>query len=633
MASSASVSGLGGSVPWDDSDEAGRPLPSRAERCASGSAGYIPAPKLTGVSALAHDPIVYDVDLSDRLHHLVRVSMRIPADLADDARIVMPAWTPGSYVIRDYVHHVQWIEASDASGSPVTLDADGPGAWRLTGNASGPADVNLELYANDLSVRTNHVDDHHALLVAAATFPYVDAAREREHVVRVRPSPPSHRVWSLLPSDDHETFRADDLDHLIDSAFEVGQLPSVDYEVSGVPHTFVWAGHGPAPDLDAVARAAAAIGDVAVALFEGELPIERYTVLCTAWDRGGGGLEHRDGAVLQVPVRTFADPDLTARFHSLVAHEYLHLWNAKRLVPAELVRPDFERPTPTASLWVAEGWTSYYDELVPLRAGVWEPRRFLDHLGDTMRRVRDTPGHRFQGLRQASREAWVKHYVRDENSPNAGIDYYSHGAMVAFELDLRLRAQNPGGDGLDDVLRHLWRRHATAPAGYTEDDVLAAIAHVGGDDLAALIDGRVARPNLPDIDSRLLASVGLAETPTHDPPLPDLGVEIVEDERGVMLATVLRHRPAWRAGLTGGDRIIAIDGTTVGPGEVQGALRLRRPGVTIEVTVVRGPRVLTRNVTLGPARPATRLVAVPDADDRARGNFLRWTGHDLDALQ
>ena len=568
----------------------------------------------------------YAVDLRDRVHHLVRVTLTVPADLAPGARIVLPVWTPGSYVVRDYVHHVQWIRTVDEAGDDVPLVSDGHTAWRLPEDASGEHRVTLELYANELTVRTNHVDDHHALLIPAATFPYLEGAEHEPHVVHLPATPEGHRVFSLLPAgDEPDTYVAEHRDHLVDSAFEVGDLPWVDFEVAGVPHSFVWAAHGGHPDLDAIARDATAIGEAAVELFDGELPVGRYVYLCTGWHEGGGGLEHRDGSVLQMPIRTFQDAELTSRFQSLVAHEYLHLWNVKRLVPAALVQPDYERPTHTESLWVAEGWTAYYDELLPLRAGVWTLQRFLDNLRDTWQRVLDTPGVAMQSLRQAGHEAWIKHYIRDENTVNANTDYYGHGSLMAWYLDLYLRGRHPDGDGLDEVFRLLWKRHANTAEGYTEADVEDAVSEVAGEDCTAMFAALVAGTALPPIDDAL-AAVALKVVATNGDETPDLGVQVTEDDSGVTFASVLRGRPAWQAGLTGGDRLVAIDAIRVGRGELPGRLKATKTGDRIEVTVLRGPRLLTRSVTLGAPRPGRRLVRDESAGDAQREAFRRWTG-------
>lgn len=575
-------------------------------------------------------PLRYRIGLERRRQHLVDVTLVVPADLAGGARIVMPTWTPGSYVVRDYVHHVQQIEARLPDGTPVALHPDGHTAWRLPDGVADAVGVHLELYANDLTVRTNHVDDHHALLVGAATFPYVEGAEERRHEVAF--DDVAEPVWSLLPEEDGSHV-AEDLDHLVDCAFEVGDHPVATYSVGGVEHRFVYAAHGGHPDLDRIAHDAEAIGEAAVELFDGELPVDRYTFLHVGWNEGGGGLEHRDGAVLMMPVLAFQSPDDYARFQALLAHEYLHLWNVKRLVPAELGELRYDAPVHTTSLWVAEGWTAFYDELLPLRAGLWSVKRYLEHLRDNLAQVTETPGAALQSVEEASYHAWTGLYVRDENWRNKGVNYYGHGALLAWCLDLTIRQQQPDGPGLDGALRALWREFG-GRGGYGPDDVVRAVSDAAGRDLGGFFDRHVRGRQVPPVEE-LVDVVGLRlvdETPADDdaaPPPPDLGVETSEDDQGVTLTTVLRGRPAWHGGLTGGDRLLAIDGLRVGRGQLDTVLRAHDPGAKVEVAVFRGPRLLTVPVTLGEPRPKRKLTRVADPDESQRTAFRRWTGRDL----
>lgn len=577
------------------------------------------------------EPIRYDVDLSGHRQHLVHVRVEVPAELAPAGRVALPVWTPGSYVVRDYARHVQRVDAVDAAGDEVELTPDGRSAWLLADRIEGPVWVRLELYANELTVRTNHVDDHHALLVSAATFPAVEGGETRPHVVAVSP-PEGWRVWSLLPEADGG-YRAWDFDHLVDSAFLCGEHEECAFEVRDVPHAFVWGGHGGRPDLDRIVADAAAIAEAAVDLFEGDLPVERYTFLCTAWNQGGGGLEHRDGSVLQFPTHKFRTRDGYDRFTTLLAHEYVHLWNVKRLVPSDLTELDYEHPVHTTALWIAEGWTAYYDELLPVRAGVREPKKLLEEAAKQVRRVLDRPGRHLQSVERASWEAWTKFYVRDENSPNVGVSYYEQGALLAWCLDLLIRREEPDGDGLDTALRLLWRRHA-GEEGFTEADVVSAVNEAAGRDLGRFFAEHVAGTATPPI-ADLLPVVGLelrSKEETDEPAPPDLGVATEEDDRGVVLSSVLRGRPAWEAGITGGDRLLAIDGVTVGSGELDAALRPYEPGATIDVAVLRGPRLLHHAVTLGPPRPERRIVAMKMPHDAQRRAYARWTGAELSDL-
>ena len=571
---------------------------------------------------VTNTPLRYEVDLSWRPQHLVRVRLHVPADLAGN-RLVFPTWTPGSYVMRDYVHHLQQLRVLDVDGNEVPVTPDSHTTFEV-GDVDGELVVEYELYANELTVRTNHVDDHHALLVSPATFLLVEGGRDRPHEVTILGDDP---VWSLLPdADEPGVFVAEDADHLVDSAFEVGDHPHTTVEVHGVEHDIVWAGHAGEFDLERVADDVRAIVSAAVDLFDGDLPAPFYRFLVTAWNSGGGGLEHRDGSVLMIPSTTFGDPDDVRTLQSLIAHEYLHLWNVKRLVPAELVRPDPVRHTHTRALWIAEGWTSYYDELLPVRAGLWDIPTYLKKLSSVANAVLERPGARLQSVADASWHAWTGLYVRDENSVNAGVNYYSHGGLVAWCLDLLIRRHVPGGDGLDAAFRLLWERHAGSDKGYTADDVVRAVNDAAGEDLQWFFDEHVDGTGLPDLDD-LVGVVGLKiEQRSPSTPTPDLGVQFSDDDRGPTIDVVYRDGPAWHGGVTGGDRLVAVNGHVVERGKLAKVLREHQPGDDVDLAVVRGPRLLHLHVVLGEPSMTRRLAVDQDADHAAREAFRRWTG-------
>jgi predicted metalloprotease with PDZ domain len=569
-------------------------------------------------------PVTYAVDLDAREQHLVAVRMMVPADAAAaGGRLVVATWTPGSYVVRDYVHHLQRMVARDAAGDVLPLEQTGVSAWSVP-PLDGPLTVDLEWYANDLGVRTNHVDDRHALLVGAATFPAFEPARHRPHHVTIVGA---EEVVSLLPGAGAGPYVADDHAHLVDAAFEVGPHRTAAVDVRGVEHRVVWAGHGAGVDVDRMAADLGRLAGAAVDLFGGDLPTERYTVI--AVEGQGGGLEHRDGCVISIPPHADGDLVRRRRLLGLLSHEHLHLWNVRRLIPAALVDPPLDVPVLTPSLWIAEGWTSYYDRLLPARAGVWDVADLLAGL-DTVRDAVDrTPGADLQSLRDASRTAWTKHYRRDENTPNAGTDYYGHGALVAFELDLHLRRRDPEGPGLDAVLRDLWVRHGREPEdrrrGFTEDDVLAALARAGGDELAHRCEALVDRPGRPDV-APLLDVVGLTLREDGPADVPDLGLIVGADQGGIAVRTALRGGAAWRAGVSGGDRLLALDGETLTAEDLTPFLRARGAGATVVATLARGARLIERRIVLDLPRPRLRLATDPGATAGACRAFTAWCG-------
>ncbi len=578
-------------------------------------------------SAAPLQPVTYVVDLSARHQHLVNVSMRLPADLATlGGRLTIPTWTPGSYVIRDYVHHLQQITCSDESGHAMTLEPDGVSSWRLP-PCGVDVVVECEWYAFDASVRTNYVDDHHAMLIGAATFPCFEPARQREHHVHLAGIEHGHEVASLLPGDGHGPYLAEDFDHLVDSAFEVGTLRTSAVDVHGVPHRVVWAGHGDGVDVRGLADDLGRLAHAAARLFDGSIPAPHYTVL--AIDGEGGGLEHRDGCVVAFPPHASTDPDRRRRLQSLIAHEHFHLWNVRRLIPQDLLHPPLDAPVLTTSLWIAEGWTSYYDRLLPTRAGLWSLSDLLTALDRLRHAVADLPGARLQSLHDASRTAWTKFYRRDENTPNAGTDYYGHGALVAFALDLRLRRLDPSGDGLDEVLRDLWKLHGIdasgEPQGYTEQDVLRALARAGGDEVALLAEALTTTPGIPDTSADL-AAIGIEEVPDHKDDVPRLGVIVAAEGGRILFSSVLREGAAWRAGVSGGDELLAISGETLTADELPHVLRRHGAETTIPLTLRRGPRVIVREVRLERPVPRMRLQVDRAATPQARAALARWSG-------
>jgi predicted metalloprotease with PDZ domain len=243
--------------------------------------------------------------------------------------------------------------------------------------------------------------------------------------------------------------------------------------------------------------------------------------------------------------------------------------------------------------------------------------------------VDETPGVARQSLHDASRTAWTKFYRRDENSPNAGADYYAQGALAAFTLDLRLRALAPDGDGLDGVLRDLWVRHGPdadgRPRGYTEQDVLDAFARAGGDDVARLAERLTTVPGVPDPEADL-GVLALELVADDAAPTPCLDVLAGAEGGRLRIRTALRGGVAWAAGVSGGDELLAVDGETLTAEELPTVLRRHGAEATVRLTLRRGPRVIEREVRLAPPRPRTRLRVTPDADVFARERFARWSG-------
>ena len=584
--------------------------------------------------------ISYDVDLSQAAAHRVAVRMSVRAAGAPTLDVALPVWTPGSYLVREFARNVLDLSAADAEGRPLPVEKLDKNTWRITTRGAELVRIDYELYANERSVRTNHADDRHAFLSPAATFLFVRGRLKEPHHVSVA-APRGWRVFTAL-AEDGGGWRADDYDTLVDSPLEVGPHRVLEYEQQGVPFRVVLAGEGAVDEerlRDDVAQVTASVTGVF-----GSLPFERYLFLLELVDSGGGGLEHEDCCVCMVSRWSLSRPTDYRGFLGLVAHEFFHAWNVKRFRPAALGPFDYDRENYTADLWVAEGITSYYDDLSVLRAGLYP--KVEDYLGDrakAFKELADLPGARRMSLARASRDAWIKFYRPDENSRNSSVSYYEKGALVALLLDLRIRRESGGARGLNDALRLGWQRFTARGAGYPEGALLGLCSEVAGRDLsdffAAYVDGTA--PLAPDSE---LAAVGLrlARTPGKtDRALPKdadgfalepwFGLATAADGPLCKVTSIVDDGPAFAAGLSADDVLLAVDGARVAQDTLQDRLD-RTGGRTAKFTLWRGQSL--RELTLTPVVRRVedwKLAPVPAPTDAQRAAFKAWTNQDLPA--
>jgi predicted metalloprotease with PDZ domain len=541
--------------------------------------------------------------------HLFEVFADFPAS-GGEVTVGMPVWTPGSYLVREYARHVQNLKALTADGDPLPFTRTDKRSIRVAAN-NQPFRLHYQVYANELTVRTSHVDGTHGYFNGATLFYYCEALRDREHRVEIA-APPNWRVASPL---DHEgaEWIATDYDELVDSPFEVSPHAPLAFTAAKVPHEIVLWGE---PQLDEKKL----VNDLqkiveTQATFFGGLPMKRYVFFVFATDKGRGGLEHRASTALLYPRSALGSAKGWEDFLTLACHEYFHLWNVKRIKPKALVPFDYEKESYTQLLWAFEGGTSYYDNLLVRRAGLMSPSRYLTRLGESLTALHSTPGRKVMPLGEASFLAWVKHYRPDENSPNSAISYYLKGEIVCLLLDLTIRHATKDAKSFDDVMRLLWQRYGDGQ-GVPEDGVEKAAAEVAGQSLQAFFDRAIRRTD--ELDYSVLSHVGLearlrVRESTNDkggsPPRlkgPDdkprgyLGI-IAKGTQGI--ATVLEGSPAMNAGLYAEDEIVALDGNKVDAPGLLSRCEERKPGEKVKLTVFRRDRLTEVTAVLG-SKPA-----------------------------
>jgi predicted metalloprotease with PDZ domain len=565
--------------------------------------------------------------------HLLQVEMRLraaaDASLPPQLDLLMPVWTPGSYLVREFSRHVQDFAARGAGGRELAWRKTNKNTWRVGTAGASEATVSYAVYANELSVRTNELNDRRAFWNNAALLMYPEGHLGAPSTVRVRPFG-NWKVATGLPAiaGQTDTFRAEDFDALYDSPFLVADFRVLTFDVRNVPHRVVIEGEGNY-DPERVRRDVRKIVETAAAMM-GDLPYRDYTFLVVLHAAGGGGLEHRNSTALVVRRFGFRPESSYQSFLSLVAHEHFHAWNVKSIRPDALGPFDYTAENYTRLLWVAEGVTSYYGNLLVRRAGLTSDRDYLRSLATTIRTIQDTPGRLEQSIEEASFDAWIEQYRPDENAINTTVSYYGKGALVALLLDLEIRRRTVGGRSLDDVLRRLYDEFAKRNRNYTPEDFQRAAEQTAGSSLEEFFRRYVRGREELDYNAALSA-VGLQLLTTAGDSAQQqrahLGANLRQDGDRLTVTNVPAGTPAYDQGLYAADQIVAVDGSRASLTFLDARLEEKRPGDELRLTVFRADELRTLTIRLG-GRPEEnyRIAPVRNPTPEQARQYEAWLG-------
>lgn len=506
----------------------------------------------------------YRVEAPQPANHLFHVSLTVPEPQAGQ-RVSLPAWIPGSYLVREFARHLQKLTARQ-DGKPVAVQQLDKATWQIDCVPSSPLVLQYEVHAFDNSVRTAWLDTDRGFFNGTSLCLRVHGQEKSRHELEVAaPYPHWELATGLEPVKvgrrGFGSYSAEDYDELVDCPVEMGAFFSAEFRAGGVPHRLVVAGASESFDSARLLTDTQKICEAQVRFWHDRKrpPFKHYLFLLNVVDDGYGGLEHRNSTALIASRRDLprvGDSRQTEGYTTLlglISHEYFHTWNVKRLRPAEFGQYDYRGENYTQLLWFFEGFTSYYDDLLLKRAGIIDEATYLKLVGKTINQVLQTPGREVQSVAQASFDAWVKYYRQDENTPNATVSYYTKGALVALCFDLTLRLE--GHTTLDEVMRALWVRCKAGPM--AEADFAAVLKELGGRsfhrEMAAWVHGTRELPV-----RELLEQHGIAVLEEPAPLAQRLGLRIAETQ-GVQVKAVLRGSPAEQAGFAAGDEWLGVE--------------------------------------------------------------------------
>jgi len=553
--------------------------------------------------------IRYRVEIESTQAHHFQLTLTIAAPAAEQV-VSLPAWIPGSYLLREFSRHLSGLSASQGSRALEVEQLD-KSSWRVACSGRSALVLRYRIYAFDPSVRTAFLDTQRGFFNGSSVCLRVHGRESEPHVLELARLPEGWKVATAMPQLADGSYRAADYDELLDHPFELGRFWLGRFVAGGAEHSMVVSGALPSFDGERLMADTQRICEAQIQFWHGPLvkrrstlPFERYVFFLNTVDEGYGGLEHRASTALLSPRRDLPrhgqsdSSDGYVRLLGLISHEYFHTWNVKRLKPANYVRLDYAQENYTELLWFFEGFTSYYDELFLVRAGLIDEARYLKLLSSTLSGVLATPGRKVQSLAQASFDAWIKYYRQDENSPNSSISYYGKGALLALALDLSLRLRHADGEAassLDELMRGLWQRHAVgegASGALQEADILGLLAELGcpalAQELGQWVHGTEDLP-LPPLFERMGVQLRADKATLAQ----RLGLRLNETGASLLVKQVLAGSPAAAAGLCAGDELLACNGwrlrrlddavLTLAPGEFQLRLLLARDQRMIEL--------------------------------------------------
>ncbi len=568
--------------------------------------------------------LAYFVAMPQPHTHLFEVTARVENWSAPTLDLKMPVWTPGSYLVREYARHIPVLTASGADGKALQANKVSKNHWQIATQGQQQITVKYQVFANELTVRTNHLDTTHGYFNPAALFFYIPSYEQQSIEIAIDP-PVGWQVTTPLPSTQLNTFVAANFDTLVDSPFEIGQHQIHEFMAGGKPHQLAIWGEG---NLE-VAKAITDIQKIVstTAQIFGDLPYDQYLFLLHLSANSYGGLEHKNCCSLLYPRWELRSDKNYQRFIQLVAHEFFHLWNVKRIFPQGLEKFDYDGENYTPSLWFSEGVTSYYDLLVPCRAGIYDRQTFLKELSKEISRYLTTPGRWVQPLTESSFDAWIKLYRSDANSSNSQMSYYLKGAMVALLLDLLIRDQSKNQRSFDDVLRQLWLEYGQPAQGFTAIGLEVLIQEVAGVDLSEFYqDYLYGLTELPFND--YLRPFGLEVVAADSEPVPPFWGAVVKNENGhTMIKTVASGSSAAAVGINPGDELLAIDGYQVSAEQLNERLLNYQPGQNVQITVFQQDRLCTYAVQLAAAQPTKyELAMLSQVTPQQLYNLHMWAG-------
>lgn len=600
----------------------------------------------------------YQIHPIDPHAHLFQVTLTLEKPAGSELELYLPNWIPGSYMIRDFAKHIQWLKA-ESQGNALPVSKLDKARW-LVEKVAGPVEIRYQVYAWDLSVRGAHLDQTHGFFNGTSVFLAIKGQEGVQCRVNIeRPKGDAYKNWrvatGLKPDSGTAEFGfgcyvADDYDELIDCPVEMSDFRLISFEACGVPHYMALTGRHQV-DETRLKNDLIKICEHHIRFFGEPAPVDRYIFMTYVLGKGFGGLEHRNSTALHCSREDLPllsdEPDKVKEsyqtFLDLCSHEYFHTWNVKRIKPAEFLPYDTQQESYTELLWAFEGFTSYYDNLALVQAGIIPVKQYLLSIAKTMTVVQRARGRLIQPVTESSFDAWTKFYKQDENAPNAVVSYYSKGTLIALCMDLLIRKLTDNQKSLRDVLVRLWQDFGLPQIGVKNDSIQKITIEICGEEHQAELEqffqlALYSTKELPVAELLETVDLDLVFQPRndrndkgqvndempHNKPKPSLGIDYQAANLGITIKSVYWDSAACEAGISAGDQLISMNDLRIDNDEFIKRLGECEIGETIVLLGFRRDELMTFEVTLRASVADTAYLVYGSEEKEQSSKLTQW---------
>lgn len=569
------------------------------------------------------DEINYSVSFNRPHTHYCEVEISLNTAERNSIIFSMPVWTPGSYFVREFAKNVDGVSAENFSGEKLPVEKINKNSWKADTSDQKNIRFKYKVYCNELTVRTSEVNNEHAFLSSAGVFMFVREFENRKCILNINLPPDWKNISTGLTKESDNVYSAENYDVFIDSPVEAGNQNILVFDINGISHYICLSGKGNY-DEDILIKDFKTIAEEEIKLLGGEIPYKDYTYIVHLVEKGGGGLEHLNSFVVQFPRWGFTNEKLYKKFLGLVSHEFFHLWNVKRIRPEALGPFDYDNENYTKGLWVAEGWTSFYDNLILRRCGILTDEEYYEFLSVELNDVMRFEGRFHQSVEESSYDTWIKFYRKDENYNNTQISYYTKGAIVAMMLNLEIIKSTGSKKSLDDALRILYEDYKKdRSAGYSDKRVKEAAEEVCGKKLDEFWDKFIhGTEELPVNDYLNYAGLKLVNENETESVMQDFEVKLIEGK--LIITKIHAGTFAYESGLNVNDEIIALDGIRMNEELLNSFFKDRKKGDKVKFLISR--KGLTEEIVaelLNPL-PKYKIEALENRTSEQEKVLLKW---------